>query len=91
LRIYGPLATEHQSELDKDGQFRIDGVREGVYRITAEAIDGLTRIELPFDSTVKAGDPSVEYGEFTVPLMAGGESDTPHHLGTLQFKLPSHN
>lgn len=90
LRVYGPLAIKDQFELDKDGQFRIDGVREGVYRITADASDGPTRITLSFDGTVKAGDPNVEYGEFTVPLMADGESDKPHHLGTLRFKLPSH-
>lgn len=80
-------AMKLEARLDAEGMFRIDGVREGNYRLTARLVD--EGQSLVFNGVVERGYPDVEHGKLTVPFMAGGESREPHNLGSLKFVLRS--
>jgi hypothetical protein len=76
--------------VDADGRFRIEGVREGTYDLTATAAraeDG-NAVRLRFDGKAQPSYPSVENGRLTVYLMAGGERTEPLDVGLLHFGMP---
>ncbi len=74
-----------ESTVDADGNFRIDGVREGNYRLFVSARDDDDKsIQLTFKEVV-SGYPYVYYGKMTIPLMEDGKSDKPINIGTLKF------
>ena len=88
-RAYSVLtARPLEAELDGEGRFRIEGVREGHYRITAVAPVEGEPVGLSFDGVAEPGYPHVEWGKLTIPLAADGGSDKPYDLGALSFKLP---
>jgi hypothetical protein len=88
-QVYSVLtANALESPLDAEGQFRIEGVREGNYRIGVTIADQSGE-SLVFKGTKEKGYPSVEHGKLTIPFMDGGESDKPHDLGSLKFDLQS--
>jgi hypothetical protein len=88
-QVYSVLtANGLESPLDAEGRFRIEGVREGNYRIGVKIADASGE-SLVFKGIKEEGYPNVEHGIITIPYMDGGESDKPHDLGSLQFALSS--
>jgi hypothetical protein len=77
-----------EANLDADGKFRIEGVREGKYRLVVDSIVEGKHPALAFKTALKPGYPEVEHGKITIPFMAEGESSRPHDLGTLEFRVP---
>jgi hypothetical protein len=78
-------ASPLESKLDAEGRFRIEGIREGNYRLGAYIVDGSER--LAFSGTAKPGFPHVEHGSLTIPFMKDGGSDESFNLGSLLFDL----
>ena len=88
-QVYSLLtANRLEAPLDAEGRFRIEGVREGNYRIGVKIADASGE-SLVFKGIKEEGYPNVEHGKLTIPFMDGGESDKPHDLGSLQFALSS--
>lgn len=86
--VYSALtANALESPLDAEGRFRIEGVREGNYRIGVKVV-GDGGESLAFKGVAERGYPNVEYGKLTVPFTAGDESNQAHDLGSLKFDLP---
>jgi hypothetical protein len=88
MEAYGLLTAHrpHEARVSEDGTFRIDGVREGTYRIIASSSDAAKPLELLFEDVAVAGHVHTVYGKLTIPLIPGGESDKPLDLGTLRFR-----
>lgn len=86
--VYEALtATPLEAQLDSEGRFRIEGVREGNYRIWADRVD--TGERLVFSGTADAGYPQIENGRLTVPFLTDGGSDKPFDLGSIRFDAGS--
>lgn len=86
--IHGLLAGERRTAtLDAQGRFRIDGVREGNYRIFVLGKRDGKPVQLGFESALQPGSSPVEHGKVTIPLMSGGESDQSHDLGMLKCRF----
>jgi hypothetical protein len=87
-QVYAALTVSPLgADVDAEGRFRIEGVREGNYRLMAQ-LSGkdTTRRRLVFVAVIERGYPAVvESSKLTVPFMKSGESDKPHDLGTLKF------
>ena len=89
-RAYSVLtARELAAELDGQGRFLLEGVREGNYRIKAVALVEGQPVDLSFDRVSEHGHLHVDRGKLTVPLATDGGGDKPYDLGTLGFTLPS--
>lgn len=78
-------AAPLESKVDAEGRFRIEGVREGNYRIWADIVD--TEDRIIFSGADEPGYPPVVDGSLTVPFMRDGGSDEPFDLGSLEFEM----
>jgi hypothetical protein len=76
-------ADKLEAMLDAEGRFKIEGVREGNYRIVVHSPDSATPVV--FQAYIVRGAPHVEFSKLTVPFMAGGASEKPLDLGVMKF------
>ena len=86
--VHAVLESEQRGAmLDAQGRFRIEGVREGNYRICVLGQHDGKPVQLAFERQSKPGTPLVKYDGVSLPLMSGGESNEPYDLGTLRCRL----